>query len=94
MLKMILLGICGGQRPYSQLLLYSDCTEKMRAQGSESAIKAQQRGCGNERRRGRGIMGKESEVEELILPRLWEWKLRVPGRRWNQGDAGEGWVKR
>lgn len=83
----------GGQRPYSQLPLYSDCRKKVRAQGVESAIKGQQRACGNEGRRGRGIMGRESEVEELILPRWREWRLRVPDMRWNQGDAGEGWVK-
>lgn len=63
----------------------------MRAEGSESAIKAQERACGNEGTRSRGIiMGKEAEAGELILPRQWEWKLRVAGMRWNQGDSGEG----
>lgn len=85
----------GGQRPYSQLPPHSDCTKKVGTEGRESAVKAQQGACGNERSRRRGIiMGKESEAEELILPRQWEWELRVPGMRWNQGGAREGWVKR
>lgn len=89
-IKNSLVGMGGGQRPYSQLPLHSDCTKKVGTEGSESAIKAQQRACGNERRRRGIVMGKESEAEELILPRQWEWKLRVPGMRWNQGCAGEG----
>lgn len=78
----------------SQLPLYSDCTKKVRAEGNESAIKAQERACGNEGTRGRGIIiGKDAEAGELILPRQWEWKLRVAGMRWNQGHPGGGWVK-
>lgn len=49
MLKIVLLGMGEGQRPYSQLPLYSDCTKKVRAQEGESAIEAQQGACGKER---------------------------------------------